>query len=286
MFKKNNHNFLIIKNNKELDQFIAKIKNKKKFFFDTEFERRSTYKAIISIIVIFDGKNIGIIDCLEKKINFKKIFKFLNKKNITLVIHSCRQDLEIFLSVVKKILFTVFDTQIAALFNSYDDRPSYKKLVQDFCKISLDKSLQKEDWLKRPINNERINYLINDVYYLKIIFNKLNNKLVRKNKVKLFNKLIKKEIFKISHEDYPIIFKKKLGNDILKNKKFIKIINFRNKIAKKINLPKNWVFSDKEIISNIKNEGNFINSKNLNNIEIKNLTNLITNFKKTFNKVS
>jgi ribonuclease D len=286
MFKKNNHNFSFIKNNKELDQFIAKIKNKKKFFFDTEFERRSTYKAIISVIVIFDGENIGIIDCLEKNINFKKIFKLLNKKDITLVIHSCRQDLEIFLSLVKKILFSVFDTQMAALLNGYHEAPSYKKLVQDFCKISLDKSLQKEDWLKRPINNERINYLINDVYYLKIIFNKLNNKLVRKNKVKLFNKLIKKEIFKISHEDYPIIFKKKLGNDILKNKKFIKIINFRNKIAKKINLPKNWVFSDKEIISNIKNEGNFINSKNLNNIEIKNLTNLITNFKKTFNKVS
>ena len=286
MFKKNNHNFSFIKNNKELDQFIAKIKNKKKFFFDTEFERRSTYKAIISVIVIFDGKNIGIIDCLEKNINFKKIFKLLNKKNITLVIHSCRQDLEIFLSIVKKILFNVFDTQMAALLNGYHEAPSYKKLVQDFCKISLDKSLQKEDWLKRPINNERINYLINDVYYLKIIFNKLNNKLVRKNKVKLFNKLIKKEIFKISHEDYPIIFKKKLGNDILKNKKFIKIINFRNKIAKKINLPKNWVFSDKEIISNIKNEGNFINSKNLNNIEIKNLTKLITNFKKTFNNVS
>jgi ribonuclease D len=286
MFKKNNHNFSFIKNNKELDQFIAKIKNKKKIFFDTEFERRSTYKAIISVIVIFDGKNIGIIDCLEKNINFKKIFKLLNKKNITLVIHSCRQDLEIFLSIVKKILFNVFDTQMAALLNGYHEAPSYKKLVQDFCKISLDKSLQKEDWLKRPINNERINYLINDVYYLKIIFNKLNNKLVRKSKVKLFNKLIKKEIFKISHEDYPIIFKKKLGNDILKNKKFIKIIDFRNKIAKKINLPKNWVFSDKKIISNIKNEGDFINSKNLNNIEIKNLTKLITNFKKTFNKVN
>ena len=286
MFKKNNHNFSFIKNNNELDQFIAKIKNKKKIFFDTEFERRSTYKAIISVIVIFDGKNIGIIDCLEKNINFKKIFKLLNKKNITLVIHSCRQDLEIFLSIVKKILFNVFDTQMAALLNGYHEAPSYKKLVQDFCKISLDKSLQKEDWLKRPINNERINYLINDVYYLKIIFNKINNKLVRKNKVKLFNKLIKKEIFKISHEDYPIIFKKKLGDNILKNKKFIKIINFRNKIAKKINLPKNWVFSDKEIISNIKNEGNFINSKNLNNIEIKNLTKLITNFKKTFNNVS
>ena len=282
MFKKNNHNFSLIKNNKELDQFLAKIKNKKKFFFDTEFERRSTYQAIISILVIFDGKNIGIIDCLEKNINFKKIFKFLNKKNITLVIHSCRQDLEIFLSVVKKILFTVFDTQIAALFNSYDDRPSYKRLVQDFCKINLDKSLQSDGWLKRPINNERINYLINDVYYLKIIFNKLNNKLVKKNKLKLFNKLIKEEIFKISHEDYPVIFKKKLGDNILNNNKFIKIISFRNKIAKKINLPKNWIFSDKEIIRNIKNEKILIISKNLKKTEIKNLTKLITSIKKNF----
>ena len=286
MFKKNNHNFSFIKNNKELDQFIAKIKNKKKFFFDTEFERRSTYKAIISIVVIFDGKNIGIIDCLEKNIKFKKIFKFLNKKNITLVIHSCRQDLEIFLSVVKKILFTVFDTQIAALFNGYHEAPSYKKLVHDFCKISLDKSLQKDDWLKRPISKERINYLINDVYYLKIIFNKLNSKLVRKSKLNLFNKLVEKEIFKISHENYPIIFKKKLGNNILKNKKFIKIVNLRDKLARKINLPKNWVFSDKQIIKNVKDEETSINSQNLKNIEIENFTKLINNFKKSFNKVS
>ena len=100
------------------------------------------------------------------------------------------------------------------------------------------------------------------------------------------NKLIKNEIFKISHEDYPVIFKKRLGNDILNNNNFIKIINFRNKIAKKINLPKNWVFSDKEIIKNIKNTEVSIISKNLKNIEIKKLTKLIKKFKKTFNKVS
>ena len=286
MFKKNNHNFSLIKNNKELDQFIAKIKNKKKFYFDTEFERRSTYKAIISIVVIFDGKNIGVIDCLEKKINFNKIFRFLNKKKNTLIIHSSRQDLEIFLSIVKKILFNIFDTQIAALFNGYKETPSYKKLVQDFCRVNIDKSLQKENWLKRPISEERINYLINDVYYLRIIFNKLNNKLIKKNKIKSFNKLIKREVYKISHEDYPVIFKKKLGNNILNNKKFIKIISLRNKIAQKINLPKNWVFSDKDIIRNLKNEKTSIISKNLNKNNNKKLLKLITNFKKDFNKIN
>jgi len=286
MFKKNNHNFSLIRNNKELDQFIAKIKNKKKFYFDTEFERRSTYKAIISIVVIFDGKNIGVIDCLEKKLNFKKIFIFLNKRKNLLIIHSSRQDLEIFLSIVKKILFNIFDTQIAALFNGYKETPSYKKLVQDFCRVNIDKSLQKENWLKRPISEERINYLINDVYYLRIIFNKLNNKLIKKNKLKSFNKLIKKEIYKISHEDYPIIFKKKLGNNILNNKKFIKIISLRNKIAQKINLPKNWVFSDKDIIRNLKNEKTSIILKNLNKNDNKKLIKLILNFKKDFNKIN
>jgi hypothetical protein len=57
-------------------------------------------------------------------------------------------------------------------------------------------------------------------------------------------------------------------------------------MAKKINLPKNWIFSDKEIIRNIKNEKISIISKNLKKTEIKNLTKLITNFKKNFNKVS
>jgi len=76
MFKKNNHNFSFIKNTKELNEFIQKIKNKKIFFLDTEFDRKSTYKAIISFITVYDGKNIGVIDCLEKKFYFIKIFYF------------------------------------------------------------------------------------------------------------------------------------------------------------------------------------------------------------------
>jgi ribonuclease D len=280
MFKKNNHNFSFIQNNKELNEFIEKIKKKKIFFLDTEFERRSTYKAIISYVVIYDGKNIGIIDCLEKKNQFKKIYNFLNHKKNTLVIHSHRQDLEIFLSTNKKILFSVFDTQVAALIVGYKEIPSYKKLVLDLCGVQLDKSLQKKNWLERPITNEQTNYLINDVYYLKIIFEKLKRDLIRKKKINLFNKLIKKEIYKLSYENYPIIYKKKLGEKIYANKKFLKLISFREKIAKNLNLPKNWVLSDKHILKNIKSEKIFITSKHLKNNEIKILTVLIENLKK------
>jgi len=280
MFKKNNHNFSFIKNTEELNEFIQKIKKKKIFFLDTEFDRRSTYKAIISFITVSDGENIGIIDCLEKKIKFKKIFNFLNNKKITLVIHSCRQDLEIFLSFNNKILSSIFDTQMAALINGYKEMPSYKKLVFDYCNIHLDKSLQKNNWLERPISDEKINYLINDVYYLKIIFEKLRIIIAKKKKLKLFNQLLKKEIYKISHENYPVIYKKKLGNDIFSNRKFIRLIDFRERISKKLNLPKNWVFSDKDILRNIKSEKISITSKHLKNNQIKILNLLIQSLKK------
>jgi hypothetical protein len=110
--------------------------------------------------------------------------------------------------------------------------------------------------------------------------------LIKNNKLKLFNKLINKEIYKISHEDYPIIFEKKLGNNILNNKKFIKIISLRNKIAKKNKPLKNWVFSDKEIIRNIKNKKISFISKNLSKTDVKILTKLIVNFKKNFIKLT
>jgi hypothetical protein len=110
--------------------------------------------------------------------------------------------------------------------------------------------------------------------------------LIKNNKLKLFNKLINKEIYKISHEDYPIIFEKKLGNNILNNKKFIKIISLRNKIAKKNKPLKNWVLSDKEIIRNIKNKKISFISKNLSKTDVKILTKLIVNFKKKFYKIN
>ena len=71
-------------------------------------------------------------------------------------------------------------------------------------------------------------------------------------------------------------------NNILNNKKFIKIISLRNKIAERINLPKNWVLSDKEIIKNIKNDKISIYSKNLKNNEIIKITKLIEDFKKIY----
>ena len=135
------------------------------------------------------------------------------------------------------------------------------------------------DILEKYIDEETKHKIIQE--YLLQLIPAGTKGVIRGNK---FNKLVKQEIFKISHEDYPVIYKKKLGKNILNNRKFIKIINFRNKIAEKINLPKNWIFSDKEIIKNIKKEEVSISSKYLNNTDIKKLTNLITNFKKISNK--
>jgi hypothetical protein len=85
--------------------------------------------------------------------------------------------------------------------------------------------------------------------------------LIKNNKIKFFNKLIKKEIYKISHEDCPVIFKKKLGNNILNNKKFIKIISLRNKVAKKIILQKIGYFLTKKLQGTLRMKKSLLSRK-------------------------
>jgi ribonuclease D len=282
MIKKNNKNLFIIQNNKDLDTLILKYKNSKIFYLDTEFDRKTTYKAIVSFVVLFDGKTIGIIDCLEKKLNYIKILKFINKKKNTLVIHSCRQDIEILLNVCKKIICKIFDTQIAANFIGYSNPPSYKKLVFDFCKISLDKNLQNTDWLIRPLNKKKTEYLINDVIYLSKIFTKIKNQSAFKKNITKFNKILRNELNRIYNNEYSIIYKNKLGKDLYLNKNLKKIINYRNQIAKNKNIPKNWVLSDKNIINLIKNKNNKIKSDKLSLFHIKELTILIKKFRSIY----
>ena len=57
-------------------------------------------------------------------------------------------------------------------------------------------------------------------------------------------------------------FKKKLGFQLYNNKNFLKIVQMRDNLAKKKNLPKNWILKDEDIISMIKNRSYELLKKN------------------------
>ena len=148
----------------------------------------------------------------------------------------------------------IFDTQIGAMVCGIGDQESYESLVFNFLKIKVDKSFQFTDWSKRPLSKLQIDYASNDVNYLCDIYEyqkKLLDKLNRNEwTIEENNKLTQKETYnhKISS-----IYKKKKVNKSTRNKDLIfDLIDFREKIAKKLNIPRNHVIKDSKLVNFVK----------------------------------
>ena len=88
------HKLKLLIEEDEINFFLKKINSSEIISIDIEFMRRNTFFPEPCVIQISDGKNHACIDLIEKK-DYKKIFKSIFKNNKKIIIHSCRQDLEI-----------------------------------------------------------------------------------------------------------------------------------------------------------------------------------------------
>jgi len=259
---------MIIQTDENLRKFCKLAVKKKILFIDTEFDRRNTYFSKLSYVTISDGSKYWIIDALAN-IDINILSKIIANKKILKVIHGSQQDLEIFKNL-NMIASPVFDTQIAAQFCGYEQPISYANAVLKICKINIDKKLQNSDWLKRPVSKTAIEYLKNDVKYLKKIYLHFD-KILKKNKNRLF---FNEEMIGQNNSSKIIsssIIRKKINSDSINNKEFQNLLLTREEMAQKKNLPKNWVFKDDEISNVIKNKdySSIKNNKNLNDGEKK-----------------
>jgi len=174
----------LIKTNKELKE-VCKILTKAKFItIDTEFIREKTYWSQLCLIQVCSEDIEVIIDPLEDGIDLTPFIKILNKKSILKVLHSGRQDIEIFYKISGKIPYPIFDTQVAAMVCGFGDSVGYEKLVDRVLKKKIDKSSRFSNWAKRPLTKKQLHYAISDVTHLHQIYPILNNKLKETKRTK------------------------------------------------------------------------------------------------------
>ena len=117
-------------------------------------------------------------------------------------------------------------------------------------KKELSKKHQVSDWSQRPLSSKQLQYAANDVRYLAKIYKILSNELTRRKKKKKFSEEIKKldsikDIYKIESAWKKIRINKRKSVDLNLLKKIAK---WREKKAQSLNLPRNWIVSDKILI--------------------------------------
>ena len=172
----------LIKTNKELKE-VCKTLSKAKFItIDTEFIREKTYWSRLCLIQVCTDDLELIIDPIEENLDLTPFLKILNKKSILKILHSGRQDVEIFFKISGKIPTPIFDTQIAAMVCGFGDSVGYEKLVDKVLGKKIDKSSRFSNWAKRPLTEKQLNYAIGDVTHLHEIYPILMSEIKEKNR--------------------------------------------------------------------------------------------------------
>lgn len=150
---------------------------------DTEFVRQTTYWPQLGLIQIASSHDAVVIDPIPNKLSLEPLLPILRHQGIVKVFHSGRQDMEIFWKKFKELPSPIFDTQIAATFLGLGNGMGYEKLVAALLGISVDKSSQHTDWLKRPLSEDQLKYALNDVLFMRQIYPLLLKQLKEMNRL-------------------------------------------------------------------------------------------------------
>jgi ribonuclease D len=143
---------------------------------DTEFVRVDTYYPKLCLIQIGDGEQAVCIDALALA-DLGPLLDLLYAPTSIKVFHAPSQDLEIFVRLRGSCPQPIFDTQIAATLLGIGDQIGYAGLIDKRFGITLDKSLSRTDWARRPLREAELAYAAADVSHLATIFHPLQAEL-------------------------------------------------------------------------------------------------------------
>jgi ribonuclease D len=214
---------------------------------DTEFLREKTYYPKFCLLQIATPDWVACVDPIALP-NLDSLFEVIYNPAIVKVLHSCRQDLEIFFQLTGKLPKPIFDTQIAAPLLGFQDNPGYAMLVSSFLNINLTKAHTRADWSKRPLTPGEIEYAADDVIYLCQIYQIMTQKLTELGRLDWltqdFIELTEPDYYQIKPEKAWLRIK---GQNKLTGKQLSIIqtlAEWREKTAQAENKPKNWLLRD------------------------------------------
>ncbi len=173
---------ILISTNDELKQLCDKLRSSRFLAIDTEFIRDRTYWPRLCLIQVAGENDVGAIDPLADGIDLAPLLELLYDPNILKVFHAARQDLEIFFHMTGKVPAPIADTQVMGMVCGFGESVSYENIVAKLAKGTIDKSSRFTDWALRPLSEKQLHYALDDVRYLRPVFEKLEKKLLELNR--------------------------------------------------------------------------------------------------------
>lgn len=242
---------LYVDSQDKLSDLCVQIESSDVIAIDTEFLREKTYYAQLCLIQIATDNILACVDPLAIS-NLDPLLDLLYQPDRVKVLHSARQDLEIFFDLKSELPKPIFDTQIAATLLGYGDQVGYANLVKSMLGKTVDKEHARTDWSQRPLDDAQVHYALNDVRYLIPIYRQQREWLSEKGREQWlqtdFESLTDKKLYAPHPEQ---LWKRVKGTRILKRGQLAvlqQLTMWREQRAKELNRPRKWILPDEVLV--------------------------------------
>jgi ribonuclease D len=172
----------LISDTAALAAFCQRLSSAEFVTVDTEFMREKTYWPQLCLVQLAGPEEAWAIDPLAPGMDLAPLFELMDNRSVMKVFHAARQDVEIFLHLSGTVPQPLFDTQVAAMVCGFGDAVSYETLAGQLARARIDKSLRFTDWSRRPLTDRQLDYALADVTHLRIIYEKLRQRLEREQR--------------------------------------------------------------------------------------------------------
>jgi ribonuclease D len=235
----------------ELDALCAALTGAEWIALDTEFLREKTYYPKLCLLQLATPDIVACVDPLVLD-DLSPLLDFVFDERITKVMHSGRQDMEIFFHLRGSLPAPVFDTQIAALLLGYPEQVGYANLVKAVLGTELDKLHTRADWSLRPLSAEQLQYAADDVIYLVEVYREMHAQLEKLGRLEWladdFAALVDPALYENSPEQAWLKVK---GSNRLRGDSLAilqELAGWRETTARSKDRPKGWILRDDVLI--------------------------------------
>ena len=214
---------------------------------DTEFMRTRTFHAIPALFQVqAEGELPTLIDPVKVK-KWQPFVELFSKPEITFLLHSASEDLELFQHFLGRGPATFLDTQVGAALTGRDQSMSLQRLVMDVLAIHIPKGETRSDWLKRPLSAAQKEYAALDVVYLPAVYRKLRDQLTDMGRLEWWQEDGARALAQVDNRDFSLLWQRvksanRLDHDA--QAALQAICAWREEKARELDKPRGWVLKD------------------------------------------
>jgi ribonuclease D len=162
----------------QLQDYCGELCRSESIALDTEFVSEHTYRPVLCLVQVAAQGQLALIDAMALE-DLSPFWEAVARPGHDTIVHAGRSELEFCLRAIGRRPAGLVDVQLAAGLVGVEYPAAYSALISKVLDVASQKHETRTDWRRRPLSLRQIDYALDDVRHLHLLYDTLRAKLSR-----------------------------------------------------------------------------------------------------------